>query len=128
MPKVVKGKVTEGDKNHPLYFLTENDSYLFELGKAKGLSDDLMGAMSVIAIADIPVQNGDSMNISSEEELELASTQADPFVYDKEKKRLVAFYPTPEYIRANKHKLVGSSEVIDIQYESLDQEGPSGSD
>ena len=120
MPKVVKGKVTEGDKNHPLYFLTEADGYLFELGKAKGLTDDRMAAMSVIAIADIPVQNGETMNISSAEELELASTQAEPLVYDKETKRLVVFYPSAEYIKKNMGNLNSGSQVIDVTQEPIE--------
>jgi len=125
MPKVVQGKVTEGDINHPLYFLTEKDSYLFALGKEKGLSDELMGAMSVIAIANVPVQNGETMNISSEEELELAATQADPLVYDKEKKRLVVFYPTSKYIQEHMKESKANWKT-EITIENLDENNPLG--
>ena len=104
MPKNLNRPPTNEELNHPSLLINKDDEYLFETGKQKGLSDELMYAMYVVAIADNPVADGANGSlVYSEDELKSMEKDLAAFVYDEKKKRFIGFLPSPEFLKNNKN-------------------------
>ena len=106
MPEYLNRLPTNEELNHPCLTVTVDDSHVFELGKAKGISEEEMWAAFVLFAAGIPKNTEDNTGRSvvfSEDELKSEAEGMAKSVYDEKSKRIVCFLPSPQYFK-NRNK------------------------